>query len=229
MAELNIKQEIGRRISDARKTKGLTLKALGKLAGDLKQSRITNWEKGTRAPGPEEIKQLALALDVSPAYLMCLADTKSEQSNRQLDKIVSLPILDYEQAGLPKESLLTMMDELSIDEKYDFVAINPNLLHALDKFTIAIKVKDNSMAPDICLHDIIIAAHKPSLNPGDYVVAKLENSNEVIIRKYKQLSSANGSSEYQLAALNDDWADLRITKDENCQIIGTVIQIVRNL
>lgn len=73
---MSIKEQIGQRIQAARLEKGLTRKALAELTNDLKQSRINNWERGDRTPGPEEIKQLAKALEVSAAYLMCLTDEK---------------------------------------------------------------------------------------------------------------------------------------------------------
>uniref|UniRef100_UPI003CED6C41 helix-turn-helix domain-containing protein n=1 Tax=Pseudomonas aeruginosa TaxID=287 RepID=UPI003CED6C41 len=87
MTELNIKKEIGKRILEARKAKGLTLKALGELAGGLKQTRLTNWEQGVRTPGPEEIKQLAEALNISPAYLMCLSDETGVKEVRSYSQL----------------------------------------------------------------------------------------------------------------------------------------------
>ena len=67
-----IKEKIGQRIYEARKAKGLSQQGLANLTTDLKQSRINNWENGLRTPGPEEIKQLANALEVPAAFLMCL-------------------------------------------------------------------------------------------------------------------------------------------------------------
>ena len=97
LTELNIKKEIGKRIYESRKAKGLTLKELGMLSGNFKQTRLTNWEQGIRAPGPEEIKQLAQALEVSPAFLMCLSDDKQLKQTRSLSQLI--PLLDHRQAG----------------------------------------------------------------------------------------------------------------------------------
>ena len=73
---MSIKEKIGQRILDERKAKGLTRKALAELTGELKVSRINNYERGDRTPGPTEIKLLADALEVSPSYLMCLTDSR---------------------------------------------------------------------------------------------------------------------------------------------------------
>ncbi|KTD57021.1 phage repressor [Legionella santicrucis] len=59
---------------DERKAKGLTRKALAELTGELKTSRINNYERGDRRP--TEIKLLADVLEVSPSYLMCLTDNR---------------------------------------------------------------------------------------------------------------------------------------------------------
>ena len=79
---MDIKKEIGQRIYEARKGKGLTRKALAELTDDLKPSRISNWEYGMRTPGPEEVKQLSKALDVSPAFLMCLTEKMNDQNSQ---------------------------------------------------------------------------------------------------------------------------------------------------
>lgn len=86
-----MKKEIGRRISDARKEKGFTLKKLGEKAGGLSPTRIANWEHGLRTPGPLEVKQLAAALDISPAFLMGFTEEKENDS----DIKPGVPMDDY--------------------------------------------------------------------------------------------------------------------------------------
>ena len=74
---VDLKREIGRRIKKAREDAGLTLRELSNKVGHLKVSRISNYEQGRRAPGPDEAKALAMALGVSAAYLLCV-DAESE-------------------------------------------------------------------------------------------------------------------------------------------------------
>lgn len=74
---MDLKEEIGRRIKQAREDAGLTLLELSKRVGHLKVSRISNYEQGRRTPGPEEARALARALGVSAAYLLCV-DAESE-------------------------------------------------------------------------------------------------------------------------------------------------------
>ncbi len=46
--------------------------------------------------------------------------------------------------------------------------------------------------------------------PSDFVVASLEGEQNVILRKYKQLSASKEAQQYELIALNEDWADIRV-------------------
>ncbi|WP_457604590.1 helix-turn-helix domain-containing protein, partial [Legionella pneumophila] len=146
MTELNIKKEIGKRILEARKAKGLTLKALGELAGGLKQTRLTNWEQGVRTPGPEEIKSLARALDVSPAYLMCLSDELQFKEAKNPSQLI--PLLDYRQAC---EASLHTGAESSGDKV--FISVSTSLQPELSTDAFALKITDDSMMPEIRIND----------------------------------------------------------------------------
>lgn len=95
---MSIREKIGKRINDARKAKGLTRQSLADLTDDIKPSRINNWERGTRMPGPEEITQLAKALEVSPAFLMGLSDELDGKFSKTSGIGALIPLLDYKQA-----------------------------------------------------------------------------------------------------------------------------------
>lgn len=223
MAELNIKKEIGRRILEARKARGLTLKELGELAGNLKQTRLTNWEQGTRAPGPEEIKQLAQALDVSPAFLMCLSDEKQVIKAKNPSQLI--PLLDHRQAGNAKLHIDTIREqELSGD--VIFISVSTELLPELSAEAFALKMVDDSMTPEIRVNDILIIDPAISPKPGNYVTVKIGNKSEVIICQYKKLSYT--SPEFELLTLNDHWPNVKVADDVHVEIIGVVVQKTRS-
>lgn len=71
---VSLKEEIGRRIRDARNRKGWSQEELARETGWLKKSRIGNYEQGTRTPGPEEARALANPLGVSAAWILCVDD-----------------------------------------------------------------------------------------------------------------------------------------------------------
>lgn len=222
LTELNIKKEIGKRILEARKAKGLTLKALGELAGDLKQTRLTNWEQGTRAPGPEEIKKLAKALDVSPAFLMCLSDEKQFKEVRNPTHLI--PLLDFHQACDAK-SYIESIREQGTTNDVAFISVSAVLLPKLSDKAFALKMIDESMIPEIREGDVLIIDPTLAPKPGEYVIVKVATKSETIVCQYKKLSYT--STEFELISLNDNWPNIAVNENIEVDIIGKVMQNIR--
>ena len=222
MTELNIKKEIGKRIYESRKAKGLTLKELGALSGDFKQTRLTNWEQGIRAPGPEEIKQLAQALEVSPAFLMCLSDDKQLKQTRSLSQLI--PLLDHRQACEAK-LYINAIREQEQSSNMNFISVSKALLAELSAAAFALKMTDDSMMPEIRVNDVLVIDPAMSPKPGDYVGVNVDGKSEVIICQYKKLSYT--SSEFELLTLNDNWPNIKMADGLEIKIIGKVIQKIR--
>lgn len=222
MTELNIKKEIGKRIFEARKIKGLTLKTLGELTGGLKQTRLTNWEQGIRTPGPEEIKLLAKALDTSPAYLMCLSDEIQVKEARNPSQLI--PLLDHRQAcDVPLH--INMIREQKQSDGMVYISVSTALLPELSVNAFALKMTDESMTPEIRVNDVLVIDPSTSPAPGDYVVVKMANKPEPIVCQYKKLSYT--SPEFELVTLNDNWPNVKKTESIEIEIIGKVRQNTR--
>lgn len=217
---INIKEEIGRRILAARKARGLTQKALGALTDDLKQSRINNWENGIRTPGPEEIKQLAKALDVSAAYLMCLSDQPKEVSIESC----FIPLLNHIQACDPQSHIQAIKQQECSGEA-TFIPVSAELAERLGEYAFALKMTDDSMIPEIRINDVQIIDPSASPNPSDYVAVKISGKPEVVICQYKKLSYT--SSEFELMTLNDNWPNITVNENVQAEIIGKVAQNTR--
>lgn len=85
---MDLKKQIGLRIKAARENNGWSLAELAARTISLQKSRIGNYEQGTRTPGPLEAKELARALGVSAAYVLCVDDesTLSEDEKKLLEK-----------------------------------------------------------------------------------------------------------------------------------------------
>lgn len=224
MTELNIKKEIGKRIFEARKIKGLTLKTLGELTGGLKQTRLTNWEQGIRTPGPEEIKLLAQALDVSPAFLMCLSDEKLSKKTKNPSQLI--PLLDSQQACEAKLHIGAMREQEGSRDVI-FISVSTALLPELSQEAFALKMADDSMLPEIRVNDVLVIDPAMSPNPGDYVGVSVGGKSDVIVCQYKKLSYT--SSEFELLTLNDHWPNIKGKSDIAVMIIGVVVQNIRLL
>lgn len=223
LTELNIKKEIGKRIFEARKTKGLTLKELGERAGGLKQTRLTNWEQGIRTPGPEEIKQLAEALEVSPAFLMCLSDDIQVKKTKNPSHLI--PLLDSYEACTAK-SHLNLIREQGISANVVFISVSAALIPELSDEAFALKMIDESMMPEIQVGDVLVVDPSIEPAPGNYVVVKVPNISKTIVCKYKKLSYT--SPEFELLTVNDNWPNIKVTADVEVEIIGSILQNIRS-
>lgn len=222
MAELNIKKEIGKRILEARKAMGLTLKELGELTGGLKQTRLTNWEQGTRTPGPEEIKLLAQALDVSPAFLMCLSDEKQYKEAKSFSQLI--PLLDHNQACNAKLHIKAIQEQKESNDLV-YISVSTVLLAELSVNAFALKILDDSMTPEFKLNDVLIVDCSVSPKPSDYLVVKISGSPEVVVCQYKKLSYT--SPEFELLTLNNNWPNIKVGEGVDVKIVGKVVQQIR--
>ncbi|HAT1815645.1 S24 family peptidase [Legionella pneumophila serogroup 1] len=225
---MSIKEKIGQRIMIERKAKGLTRKALAELTGELKSSRINNYERGDRTPGPTEIKLLADALEVSASYLMCLTDNREGKITKSPGMGALIPILDYRQAIDPVVFIQKIKED--VDTKVEFIPVGTAVSDSIGKNAFALRIKDESMMPEFRVKDFIIVDPDASPKPGDFVVALIEGDQEVIVRKYKQLSASKEVREFELIALNEDWAHIRVGSNEmQAQIIGSGYILIRGL
>lgn len=82
--------------------------------------------------------------------------------------------------------------------------------------------------PEFRVKDVVIIDPSIIPNPGDFVAAKFLDEHEIMLRKYKQLSPIN-IEEFELIALNTDWARILISKKEKGKIIETIIVLNREL
>ncbi|KTD66769.1 putative prophage repressor CI-like protein [Legionella steelei] len=222
---MNIKEKIGERIFQERQAKGLTRKALAELTDDLKPSRINNWERGLRTPGPEEIKQLACALEVAPGYLMCLTDDK--QIKKEFPWLGALvPLLDPQQACNPKKVIQAIREEKD-EHSISFIPLSPEISQKLGENAFALCVKDDSMSPELKVSDVLIVDPDQVIRPGGLVVAYKQVDSEVIVRRYKQLSTVNPIQEYELISVNEHWASIRVQPSCDFQIVGIVMGLIR--
>ena len=224
---MNVKEKIGLRIRKERTSKGLTRKALSALTESLSVSRINNYERGDRTPGPEEIKLLASVLEVSPAFLMCLSDDRQGKLNKKTGIGALLPILDYGQACDPASYIEQIKNEES-SEQFNLTPISPELANRVNKNAFALAIKDDSMSPEFRTGDTVIVDPMTTPIPGDYVVYHLEGEKEVVVRKYKQIST-DSSNHFILVALNDDWANTEVGKELKGQVVGTAMSLSRDL
>lgn len=128
--------DIGEKIKNIRKTKGLTQKELAQKLG-VSQAMITQYEKGLRKPKPDTIKRIAMALgvdyydiDSSPS-----GETISEilQGNTALTQSDIMRIATGKMATLSEEELEKQLYDLfisTLDEQRQCLIDKYNLLNS---------------------------------------------------------------------------------------------------
>lgn len=212
---MDIKPEISKRITQSRKALGISIKELSARIGNLSAARISNWEQGTRNPGPVEAKLLAKELNVSASYLLCLTD------NLQGELLLSsgtgprfIPVLKMSDAAQARE-LLTAGASLEKTIAVDGFNKSHNSL-----CLFALSLEDSSMQPKYNTGDLVVIDAELSPNPGDYVLAYLPAKKLTVLRKFGE---ADGCL-FQLLAGNELWATISVKAAVDAMVIGVVVE-----
>lgn len=213
---MNIKETIGTRIKACRKTMGLTTKELAEKIGTFSPSRISNWEQGTRSPGPVEAKLLADQLQVSASYLLGLTENPQGELNQNAENgMRHIPLLTLADAPYAQEILSS--NDFS-QEKTIVVDHFNSALHS--KVLFAMRVEDSSMQPEFEAGELMVIDGSRAPNPGDYVLVHLLAKNQVVLRKYSEA----GGCLFQLIPSNDLWAVITIKEQEEAKCLGVAVE-----
>lgn len=225
---MNIKEKIGKRIAEARKQAGLTIKELADLTHNLKPARIGNWEQGTRTPGPQEVMQLATALNIPAAYLLCLTDEIDEQQ-KLMGMVALIPLLSFEQARYPKKTIEKLLERgLEKSAEFDRIHVAKNIAANMSPYTFALVIEDESMTPEFKPGDVIILDPDKKPIPGHYVVAYVEQGKNVVFRKYRERDTLKGGSIcFELVPINTDWRTTIVSGKNKGVIIGAMVEFRR--
>ena len=225
---MDIREQIGNRITKSRKALGITIKELSSRIGTLSAARISNWEQGTRSPGPIEAKLLARELHVSAYYILCLADSpEGELSLTGGSGVRFIPVLTMKEAPHAKELMQSNTDRsLLFDQREHAVVVDPlNKSHA-NACLFAVMIEDASMQPAFSQGDLVIVDAERSPNPGDHVLAYFSIKKQTVLRKYGE---AEGCL-FQLLAGNELWATVNVKSvDDAAVVCGVVVEHRRYL
>ncbi len=211
---MDIREQIGNRITKSRKAMGITIKTLSERTKTLSPARISNWEQGTRSPGPVEAKLLAENLNVSASYLLCLTDNlQGELIHASGHGHRYIPVVAMNDAHQAKERAAG-----SNNDKTVVVDGFNKSQHSAALF--AVTVEDNSMHPTFNAGDLVVVDGELSAKPGDYVLAYLPAKKQSVLRKYGE---ADGCL-FQLLASNALWATVSVKVVGDAEVIGVLVE-----
>lgn len=220
--EMTLK-EMGEYLKNLREQKGLSTREVFELS-KVSNGYLSLVENGHRRASAIVLKKLASVYNVDYLDLYVKAgyadlaeyEKKSKNKTDELgNPVVSIPLLGTVKAGY---------DYLAEENIIDYVSVTDSSLNNNDFF--ALRVKGNSMVPEIYENDIAIVKKQDDFENGDYVVA-LVNGDEATIKKGYKTDSG-----LLLQPINQSIAPLIFDKETiksmPVKIIGVVYNISRS-
>ena len=153
-----------------RDEKGLKDADVARMTG-ITRANFSQWKSGLITPKYQTMEKIAAALGVSVEYLLTggmIAEVKQG---------VSVPVLGFVAAGVPIEAITDYIGE---------VTISPALAKKGQFF--ALKIKGDSMAPQILQGDIVVCMVQNTAETGDIVIVQV-NGSEATCKKVQILEN----------------------------------------
>lgn len=185
---------LGNMLSKIRKDKGITKVQLAKKTG-INVGHLTHIEKGERNPSHKALKNICQALNIPYQQLMFTYDkcVNEEQESYEVVKHISYNKL------------------LAVDSIGGFIDCPPDVPSS----AIALKVKDDSMAPTLTKNSYVFVEFNSPLSSKD--IGLFSYNTKVLIRKFYV---RNGK--ITLKSDNKDVEDIKITDSDTFYIIGKI-------
>lgn len=200
-----------KKLIELRKEKKLTQSDLAAVLGISRQA-YSNYEAGKRQPDNETMLKLAEYFNVSVDYLLGRGDEPTSVLRR---KGVRIPVLGYVPAGLPLEA---------IEDILDYEEISSEMARNGEHF--ALKIKGDSMIPDIKNGDIVIIRIQPDVESGEIAIVKVNGDEATCKRVVKHKTGisivANNPNYEPVFFTNKEIEELPVT------VIGKVVELRRS-
>ncbi len=205
------KNDIGHKIKSLREQQKLTLEQVGDIVG-VGKSTVRKWETGEIANmRRDKIASLAKALHTTPAYLMGWEETTAPTTTG-----IKIPVLGRVAAGIPVDAIEDVLDWEEI----------PQSMAATGEY-FGLKIKGDSMLPDIKSGDVVIVRRQEQVENGEIAIV-LINGDEATAKKVKHTESG-----IMLIPNNPTFEPMFFSKAEIAtkpvQIIGRVVELRRTL
>lgn len=202
---------IGQRIKLRREELGLSQEELGKRLGYKSRSSINKIELDQRNLTQSKIKSIADALETTPSYIMGWEETTAPTTTG-----IKIPVLGRVAAGIPIDAIEDVLDWEEI----------PQSMAATGEY-FGLKIKGDSMLPDIKSADVVIVRRQEQVENGEIAIV-LINGDEATAKKVKHTESG-----IMLIPNNPSFEPMFFSKAEIAtkpvQIIGRVVELRRTI
>ncbi|MEF2767111.1 MAG: XRE family transcriptional regulator [Dorea phocaeensis] len=165
------------------KMRNMTQAELAERMG-VSTATTSNWCKGIKLPRMDKVDKMCAIFDCLRSDLM---EDKGYLQGKKKSKGIVINVYGRVAAGIPLEMIEDIIDTEEITEE----------MARTGEF-FGLRIKGDSMSPDICNNDIVIVRQQDDAESGDIVIATI-NGNEATckrLRKYRdgiELISINPS------------------------------------
>ncbi len=187
-----------------------------KLAEEIhvSQQTVGSWEVNRTTPNPDLMNRVADYFNVSLDYLLGRETTNSsKEKTRRVG--VKIPVLGYVPAGIPFEA---------VEDILDYEEISPEMARNGEHF--ALKIKGDSMIPDIKNGDIVIVRVQPDVESGETAIVKVNGDDATCKRVVKHKTGisivANNPNYEPIFFTNKEIEELPVT------VVGKVVELRRS-
>ena len=198
---------VGQRIFEARKRRKISRKEVADFL-QVHETTIKRYEDGNTKKLPtDRLEKIAKYLNTSIEYLMGWEEEQKPQG-------IKIPVLGTVAAGIPISAVEDILDYEEIPQTWK----NQGEFFGL-------RIKGDSMKPDINDGDTVIVKQQTTANNGDIIIA-LVNGDDATCNKFEKLD--NG---IMLISNNSEYSPMYFSNEEVITkpvvIIGKVVELRR--
>lgn len=198
---------VGQRIFEARKRRKISRKEVADFL-QVHETTIKRYEDGNTKKLPtDRLEKIAKYLNTSIEYLMGWEEEQKPQG-------IKIPVLGTVAAGIPISAVEDILDYEEIPQSWQ----NQGEFFGL-------KIKGDSMKPDINDGDTVIVKQQSTANNGDVVIA-LVNGDDATCKKFEKLD--NG---IMLISNNSEYSPMYFSNEEVTTkpvvLVGRVVELRR--
>lgn len=187
-------------------------------ASGVSKASISQYLNGSHAPSNISSGKMAKILKVNPVWLMGfdvpMIEIDPKQNTHLAHKGVIINVLGRVAAGIPIEAIEDIIDTEEITEEL-----------AKTGTFFGLKIKGDSMTPNICDGDVVIVRQQDDAKNGDIVIATI-NGDEATCKRLRKCKEG-----IELISSNPSYDPFEFNNEEilskPVKIIGKVIELRR--
>ena len=204
---MNSNSEVVELVKKMTAEQNMSMSELARRVG-IAKSAISRYFNGTRELPLNRIGDFASALHTSPNFLLGMEEEPPKPQG------IKIPVLGTVAAGIPISAVEDILDYEEIPQSWQ----NQGEFFGL-------RIKGDSMKPDINNGDTVIVKQQSTANNGDVVIA-LVNGDDATCKKFEKLD--NG---IMLISNNSEYSPMYFSNEEVATkpvvIVGRVVELRR--